>query len=258
MIEVEVAEDWERSEVFSSKAELVEYLLLVYLSKSKEPVGSWALKVMLEVKHIEVSTATIGRLLKSLDSKKYTRLLGTSGRMITPEGIRYANELSERLMRERLQRRLMEAAQPQNIDELIDLLVARKAIECETARLAAGRADEADIETLRHSMDKHEETVRRSTDPTAAAFDFHEKVARISRNRFLIAALDVLIYEELRLEAHFPTLITRERGGEYLEQHRAIAAAIKNGDEETSHRLMGLHIDTLIEAIREQGRQTQE
>jgi len=200
---------------------------------------------------VEVSTATIGRMLKDLDSKDYTRLMGTAGRVITPKGVEYVSEINERVKRDQLQRKLMNAAQPRNLEELLDLLQARKAIECETARLAAARADREGIALLERSLKKHEEVVRRKGDPTAIALEFHEIVAKLSQNRFLIATLDVLIYEELKLESRISKLITRERGNEYVIQHRMIVDAIKKKNEETAKNLMGVHIDTLIDAIRE-------
>lgn len=237
---------------FTSKSELAEYLVLKYLKQTVEPVGSWVLKVMLELKGVEVSTATIGRTLKNLDSKKFTKLVGAQGRIITPKGIRYARMQSERIERERLQARLMMAAIPHSLEELLDLLHARKALECETARQAAIRFNQKEIEELEQSIERHKKVVKQNGDPTDVAFDFHIKVAKISKNRFLIASLDILIYEELRLESQIAELITRERGGEYVLQHIAIAEAIKNGDSEEASRLMDIHIETLINAIKEQ------
>jgi len=251
--EKDVIEEYQVDEEhFSSKAELVEYLLLRYLLNTNEPVGSWVLKVVLELRGVEVSTATIGRILKGLDSKKYTKLVGSQGRTITSKGASYFSKVSEKVHREQLQKRLMNAAQPHNLEELIDLLRARRALECETARLAALRADQNDIAALERSMDKHEECVIENNDPTSLALDFHSKVAQASKNRFLIAALDILIYEELKIEYQIAELLLRERGSEYAIQHRLIAEAIKKRDSVEASRQMGIHIDTLIKAIEEQ------
>jgi DNA-binding FadR family transcriptional regulator len=238
--------------VFSSKSEVVEYLLLKYLAQSHHPIGSWVLKVMLELNDLEVSTATIGRILKNLDTKQYTELVDSQGRVITEKGIAYVNKLSERVEREYLQKKLIHASQPKNLDELLDLLRARKALECETARLAASRAASEDIASIEKAMLRHEDAVLNKNDPTATALDFHKKVAVASKNRFLIAALDILIYEEVKLESQFTELITRERGDEYAKQHRLIMEAIKQQRPKEASALMGIHLDTLIEAIQEQ------
>lgn len=249
---VESADTFDEGSFFSSKNEYAEYLVLKYLIQTDEPVGSWVLKVMLGLKGIEFSTATIGRMLKEMDAKGFTKLAGAQGRAITSKGMNYAKIQSERIERERLQARLMMAAIPQSFDELIDLLDARKALECETARLAALRATPKDIEELEVSLKKHEEVVRGKIDPTDIALDFHIKVAKASYNRFLIASLDILIYEELRLESQIAQLITRERGEEYLLQHISIVDSIKQRNASEAERLMGVHIETLISAIKEQ------
>ncbi|WP_249864742.1 FCD domain-containing protein [Paenibacillus konkukensis] len=249
---VENVDKLDEGSFFASRNEYSEYLVLKYLIQSDEPVGSWVLKVMLGLKGIELSTATIGRLLKELDSKGFTKLVDAQGRVITSEGIGYAKMQSERIERERLQARLMMAAIPQSLDELIDLLHARKALECETARLAALRANPKDIDELELSLKKHADVVKGKIDPTDIALDFHIKVAKASYNRFLIASLDILIYEELRLESQIARLITRERGEEYLLQHISIVESIKQNDPHEAERRMGVHIETLINAIKEQ------
>ncbi len=237
---------------FTTKEEAVQYLLLKHLLNTDEPVGSWVLKVMLELKGIEVGTATVGRYLKNLDSKNYTKLVGTQGRIITSKGAAFIRKKVEEVERERLQKRLMEAAQPQNYKELLDLLRTRKVLECESARLAAIRAEPSDFEIFEASMKKHEESVLNNIDPTSTALDFHRRVTEASKNRFLMASLDILIYEELKLESQLTDLIVRERGKEYALQHRAIIDAIKRRNENEASYLMGVHLDELIKAVEEQ------
>lgn len=240
------------TDLFSSKEEFSQYMLLKCLAQSDEPLGSWVLKVMLELQGIELGTATIGRYLKSLDSKKYTKLVGTKGRVITSEGLAYLSHISDEIEREQLQKKLTDAAQPQNFNELIDLLRARKALECESARLAAIRATKKDLEAIEKSMEKHESFVKRKNDPTSPALDFHRKVTLASQNKFLIAALDILIFEEVKLESQITDLIVRERGEEYALQHRVIAEAIKQKDSLEAYRQMKIHIETLINDISKQ------
>ncbi|MDQ0217737.1 FCD domain-containing protein [Peribacillus cavernae] len=237
-------------DLFSSRAEMSNYLILKYLLKTNEPVGSWVLKSMLEMKHITVSTATIGRTLKSLDVKGYTELVGGLGRMITAQGVRYVNELSAKVRREKLQKKMMKAAQPQNLQELLDLMSARKALECEMARLAAIRANSANINELERTVIMHEMSLDNSSDPTAPALDFHGKVAEASNIRFLIASLDILMNEELKLESRFLE-ITRERASEYALHHRLIAEAIKKGDADEAEKQMRIHMDAMIAALEE-------
>jgi GntR family transcriptional regulator, transcriptional repressor for pyruvate dehydrogenase complex len=242
--------DWVEVSQFFSKTETIDYLILKYLLKTNEPIGSWVLKSMLEVKNISFSTATIGRCLKSLDSKGYTDLIGSQGRVITERGADYLNELSEKLRREKLQKKMIKAAQPQNLQELLDLMGARKVIECETARLAASRANFENIKELERMVQMHEECLDNCSDPTAPALDFHGKVAEASNIRFLIASIDILMNEELKLESRFLE-ITRERALEYALHHRLIAEAIKRGDADEAENQMRIHMDAMIAALEE-------
>lgn len=237
---------------FSTKGELTEFLLLKTMKEADNPLGSWVLKSILEENGLNVSIATVGRILKALDAKKHSRLIENQGRVLTEQGAAYIKQLNEEVERKKLQHHLMDASKPHDLNELLDLLIARKTIECETARLAALRAEPHHIEALYHSIHEHEHEVTNHHDPNPTACHFHEKVAESSQNRFLIASLNILIYEELKLEAKISDLITRERGEEYGEHHMLIADAISKGDAKLAVHHMKRHMDVLINAIQEQ------
>ncbi|RXJ01320.1 FCD domain-containing protein [Anaerobacillus alkaliphilus] len=242
----------EEYDFFSTKGELTEFLLLKKLSETNEPVGSWVLKTMLEVNGLEVSTATVGRILKTLDAKKYSKLVENQGRLLTAKGQTYISHLSDEVERMRLQQNLMEASKPGDFGELLDLIIARKTIECETVRLAALRATVDHIEDLYHSLEDHDHDVSCKKDPNPVACIFHEKIAEASQNRFLIATLNILIYEELKLESKISDLITREKGAEYVQHHRLIADAIRDRNADLAVRYMQEHMDAMLSAIEEQ------
>ncbi|MFM1652659.1 FCD domain-containing protein [Brevibacillus sp. B_LB10_24] len=242
-------------ELFQSKAELTEYLILKHLSHKTEPVGSWVLQTMLAQHQIKASTATIGRMLKTLDSRNLTRLIESQGRVLTEEGQTYIDHLTEELERMRYHKQLISAAQPHDIQELIDLLKARKALECEGAYLAALRRTPEHIEELKNLLKLHEQCVSEQMDPTFHAFDFHRKISEASQNRFIIAAVDILIFENQKLEGSFKNLVTRNRGCDYGVHHHAIVEAIVEQDSEEAAKLMSQHMEALIEDI-EQQRQT--
>src|SRR5690625_5055071 len=88
------------SEFSDSNKEMTEFLLLKNLAKSEEPLGSWILRVLLEMQGIDLGTATIGRHLKNMDSKQYTKLVGNKGRVITSKGRTHLKSISEQFERE--------------------------------------------------------------------------------------------------------------------------------------------------------------
>lgn len=240
----------EEVDIFSSKAEIANYLILKYLLEKNEPVGSWVLKVMLELKNVIVSTATIGRFLKNLDAKGFTELVGAQGRVITSRGAVYITELVEKVGREQLQKRMMDAAHPKNYQEMLDLMRTRKLLECETARLAAIRANPSNLKAMDRTIARHEMCLENCSDPTVPALDFHEKVAEASNLRFLIASLNILVSGEIHLGSEF-VKTTRERSAEYALHHRLIAEAIKKGDADEAEHQMRVHMDAMISDLEE-------
>jgi len=232
-------------DVFTTKSELATYLILKHLSETNVPVGSWILSDILKSRNLQVSIATIGRLLKNLDTEGYTSLAGTGGRIITPKGLEYLNMLSEKVKNEELRRSLMNAFQPQNLQELLDLYRTRKLLECETARLAAMRASDADIEAMKRTIQNHVQCVDCEADPTAPALGFHGAVAAASNVRFLIAALDVLFNEEPKMQPRILEIV-KEKNRFYAEQHRLIADAIIKRDPVEAERQMRIHMESMI------------
>ena len=115
----------------------IERIALDTLACADGPVGASRLVEELSQHDIDLSEATAGRFLRSLDRRGLTRPMGKRGRLLTEEGRTRLQQL------EILQRQgehsalLVGAAMPVDIDELIDLLYVRRAVEPEAARHAA-------------------------------------------------------------------------------------------------------------------------
>lgn len=238
--------------LFPNRTKIISYLLLCFISEKNEPVGCGVLREDLLSMGIDCSTATIGRYLKELDYQEYTVQKSNLGRIITPCGKAYLKDMGEKLERTHIQSELSKAVKVTEYSELIDLLDVRRALETEAARLAAINANEEDIACLMHTISAHQETVKQNEDPTNVALDFHAVVANISHNRFISSILNMLIYEEKKLEARIETLVTRERGRIYVKEHEQIAKAISQHDAERAACLMKEHIATLSNAVAEQ------
>ena len=109
-----------------------------------------------------------------------------------------------------------------------------------------------DIAVLIRSVEDHRDTVEQNRDPTEPALEFHAVVADISHNKFICPILNMLIYEEKKIEAVMETLVTRERGRVYVKEHEQIAQAICDHDGEKAAQFMYAHIDELCKAVEEQ------
>ncbi|MGB4607371.1 MAG: winged-helix domain-containing protein, partial [Sedimentibacter sp.] len=64
-----------------------EIAVLESLKASMGPMGSWNLVEKLEEKGYYISSATIGRILNSLEKRGYAKKDGNNGRIITQEGL---------------------------------------------------------------------------------------------------------------------------------------------------------------------------
>ena len=126
-----------------------------------------------------------------------------------------------------------------------DIYSARESLEGMAARLAARLMSDDDIEALSNLLDQHETAIGQ-TDGKAyfqhdGDIDFHYRIALASQNEWILEKLNGELYQLIRLGRH--------QSGQYparahtaLTQHRQIAAAIAQRDEELAEMLMRRHI----------------
>ena len=62
------------------------FLILKSIDNSEVPVGSGYVRNILQMQGINISEATVGRILRQLDIKGYTEKIGFKGRKLTPAG----------------------------------------------------------------------------------------------------------------------------------------------------------------------------
>ena len=109
----------------------------------KEPVGSWNLVDMLERRGYSISSASIGRILHRLESLGYVESQANKGRILTTDGLKAIDRSKTILSIDRHKNDLEKLVNSRVLDEFIMVLQARKAIERETARLAAAHISDA-------------------------------------------------------------------------------------------------------------------
>jgi len=237
---------------FKTRVDIINYLLIKIMSEKGIPLGSWILKEEMQEYGVISSTATIGRYLKELDYKEFTVQKGNQGRVPTPAGMAWLTEIEDNLKRATMRNQVAQSMKITEYDELIDLISTRKILEKEAARLAAVNATDEELKDLRRSVDIHQKCVLENKDPTDPALDFHMLLAKISHSKFISALLSLLIFEEKRIESVFHTLVTRERGSIYVQEHDKITKAIEERNAKTAAKLMENHIQELYLAIKEQ------
>lgn len=126
----------------------------------------------------------------------------------------------------------------------------RVPLESLAARLAAQRATERDIETIRNLVAQYETVALRGDYQAAVETDyaFHDACAQASHNLYLIDAINRLNSHSQRL--WFISLKTVGAMDRIVESHRQIYEAIARHDSDEAERLMREHVDNFRERIR--------
>ncbi len=227
----------------------VELLVLEFLQQSGGPLGCGAVSEYLRRHGHSVSEATAGRLLRDLDAQGYTTRVGYRGRALTDSGVARLAMLRQSVAMSAYSSDLLEVLSVARAQEVVDILVARKCLERETARLAAERASEADLAELEAALRRYEE----ADSPEAAAradLDFHNRLAAISGNRVLEAVLR-LIRGEVETTP-LPSAVVSRIQPRLAREHWEILDAIRSRDPDRAERAMLAHIEGIIRDVRAQ------
>ena len=224
-----------------------EILILEMIKDSTEPMGSWNIVNRMAEENIETSSATIGRILSKLESLGYLQKEKFRGRVITDKGL-HAITINKQLKDIATQQnKLSKYTDPKLLEDFISVLEARRAIERETARLAALRATAEDIELMDRILSNQENKYKEHQWITEDDLDFHKTIARSSKNGILETMYNFLAifgqqsraFEYLREKIH----------AEYMVSHRRILNSIKAGNSQEAEAAMLDHIDSLVSDV---------
>ncbi len=233
-----------------------EYQVLNIMASKAEPIGAGALSKELRAANIYISEATVGRILSELDERGYTERVGFQGRRLTAEGLARLDSLKKDQNRQMYSRELIDLLREKGKESLLDVLVARRAIEKELARLAAINATAEEIRQLEEI--EREQELRQGQTGTSAEKDveFHRCIGTMARNKVLQAAME-LIRQDGQLS---PALeyIRKEVHSAIAVDHRKIVAVIAQKDPVAAEKAMVRHIENLMEDVKKYWSQVEE
>ncbi len=229
---------------------------LQLLADNDTPIGNNRLVQALQKAGIAVAEATAGRVLSKLVSQGLARTLGKRGRVVTPAGRDRLASLQRDMMRRQRSARLVDVGNIRNVESLRDMLIVRRAIEPEAARLAASRASAQDIALLDKYACAHCSAPIEDGQRVDPAVSFHCQLVRASHHEFLIE-LGLLALEQsdtrlLDKISHDPRLArltqkeTKRDADAFAKDHELIVEAIKRRDPAAAERAMRRHIDRLL------------
>jgi DNA-binding GntR family transcriptional regulator len=173
----------------------MQLVTLTILAHADEPVGSVRLAEAFLDAGLIAGDATAGRYLRKLDRSGLTRPISTKGRLITEKGRRRLAELRAAKQNHEQSARIVQAIKATDIDEAIELLYVRRAVEAEAARLAAIRATKEEIDQILALESAQGQDLSLGETRVNAFLAFHRLVARASHNRMLIAVAMMLLDE---------------------------------------------------------------
>ncbi|WP_160118518.1 FadR/GntR family transcriptional regulator [Rhodococcus wratislaviensis] len=221
------------------------------LHRADEPVGARvARRVLVEEFGRDLSEASVSRVLLRLDGLGLTEAVGRKGRILSPRGRRHVSStLSSRHRHEQFTR----ALDLRSVQEILDWLRARRALETEIASLAAQRVSTDDLASLQAALDEHRSCILRGADPTPAGMYFHQ---------LLVEAAKSPLFEALAGSLHSPALASVERAldvitgghgtiGHSPDEHAIVLEAVRNRDADAASGAMHSHLSRLIGEVEE-------
>lgn len=225
----------------------LEYELLKQLRDASAPIGASTLVHSLG-KTYGLSQATIGRRLMEMDVEGFTILEGRKGRVLTEQGLERIKILEKDLQQKSVNSQLIQMLNHSGEKALLDVLVARRALEREIASLAAQRATKEYIVLLEASIATQHQLLSQNIIPYKEDREFHRLLAYAAQNQILLHAVE-LVWETSR--DFLETAYIRQRvGSELVVDHQRILEAVAAGSPEQAEAAMVNHINQMIEDVK--------
>ncbi|OEH84473.1 hypothetical protein BHU72_09715 [Desulfuribacillus stibiiarsenatis] len=125
-------------------------------------------------------------------------------------------------------------------DTLDNLFEVREILECETARLAAERASEEDLERLEMILSRADKTVKEGTIPLTEDTEFHYALAEASGNEILVRVMHTI--GDFIRKGKEGSLTLPGRPQKSVKDHYEILYAVKDQDGERAREAMRNHL----------------
>ena len=136
-------------------------------------------------------------------------------------------------------------------DAVIKLVEVRRALETESAALAAARRSPQDVKRIKAAVRTLERAVMAGGDGVAEDVAFHTAIAKVTGNPFLLATLGYL--SRFLLDATRVTRANESTRADFAQQvrdeHGAIVRAIESGDVVAARLAGASHMDNAIGRI---------
>ncbi len=229
------------------------FCILKALRSAGKPLGSNNLAAILKREGFRISPPSVSRLLVLLEEEEYLLKRGNQGRVLSEKGRIFLESMVAERERKKIAAELLADANEENPEKLLDLLIARRALEREAVRLAAHNASDREIQELMAYAAILDEVVVTSECSYAEGHiatlgeKFHYLIACASKNSFLVSALDLIGRNGALRDALWSLAEQQKRPVE--DNHLKIAEAIRNRDPDAAEKAALAHINTFVDLL---------
>lgn len=227
-----------------TRRERKKFHVLEIIQNSEVPVGASHISIGLEKLGINISEATAGRFLLELDKEGLTKKNGFRGRVLTEMGEHELKQMQMQHDRMEYGEQFFRILDGKTEKELVDVLIARRAIERELARLAAINLTPEIKREMERSINNQKLSGENYNEQDAL---FHGLIAKAAGNKILATIINI-IRQDVELA---PALeyIRKKVNGSIVVDHITIMEAIINKDPEAAEKAMVNHIENLIRDV---------
>ncbi|MFF5235211.1 FCD domain-containing protein [Dactylosporangium sp. NPDC000521] len=228
----------------------MQFALLSRLAEVTYPYGARLLHKHLEAAGFAVSEASVSRVLLDLDDAGLTSRAGSKGRLITDAGRQLVRAMRESRDRDA---ELARALDISTIEQVFDLLHARRGVESEAARAAAEHITDAELDELKALLGQHRDHLMRGTDGRQCALVFHRRVTQISGNPLLVTLGSTILSDQLDYLEGVLDVVAAFRGSadESPNDHSLILEALAARDPDAAERAMRNHLSRLLQDLKD-------
>lgn len=224
----------------------IRHAILRMIEQATGRIGAPSLGVVLP-EGLRISQAAIGRILMQFDRENLTVRSGYNGRRLTEKGRQHLDTLFQTILKAKRADAFLRSLDADTKGKLVQILVVRRALENEAARLAASSITDEELADLGLVLESQVSALRANENCSAQDLLFHSLIARASRNEVLFHSLNVLRYETYM--SPYVSSIRHRIHGIVESDHVGILEALRARQPEEAARCMNQHINRIIDDI---------
>ncbi len=224
------------------------YQVLKVLDETATPIGAGSIRKNL-LPDYRVSMASVGIILRDLQERGLVIREGFRGHVVSVKGRDFLMAYRNRQKNACLADRIFEYLTGNERQRLENILEARRAVETEVARLAAKRANDADIAQLSRNTGELMKA-RGGREKARLDREFHALLLDSAKNPLLNTLFDfseqVTAASDGASLEQFLAAVREKIGSTLCKDHSDILKAIMNKDGAGAEKAMAAHIDRIL------------